>query len=60
VRRDQQAPFLTVLERTRVAAFPAGKHVGQAIAELITAHQLWSEWLGSGRVRKFAVIAEKQ
>jgi ubiquinone/menaquinone biosynthesis C-methylase UbiE len=32
----------------------------QATAELITAHQLWSEWLGSGRVRKFAMIAEKQ
>jgi SAM-dependent methyltransferase len=32
----------------------------QATAELIKAHQLWSEWLGSGRVRKFAIVAEKQ
>jgi ubiquinone/menaquinone biosynthesis C-methylase UbiE len=32
----------------------------QATAELITAHQLWSDWLGSGRARKFAMIAEKQ
>ena len=32
----------------------------QAAAELITAHQLWSDWLGSGRVRKFAIVAEKQ
>jgi len=32
----------------------------RAAAELITAHQLWSDWLGSGRVRKFAVVAEKQ
>jgi hypothetical protein len=32
----------------------------QAIAELITAHQLWNDWLGSGRVRKFAMVAEKQ
>jgi SAM-dependent methyltransferase len=32
----------------------------QATAELIMAHQLWSEWLGSGRVRKFAMVAEKQ
>jgi ubiquinone/menaquinone biosynthesis C-methylase UbiE len=31
----------------------------QATAELITAHQLWSDWLGSGRVRKFAIVAEK-
>jgi SAM-dependent methyltransferase len=32
----------------------------QATAELITAHQLWSDWLGSGRVRKFAMVAEQQ
>ena len=32
----------------------------QATAELITAHQLWSDWLGSGRVHKFAMVAEKQ
>jgi SAM-dependent methyltransferase len=32
----------------------------RATAELITAHRLWSDWLGSGRVRKFALVAEKQ
>ena len=32
----------------------------QATVELITAHQLWSDWLGSGRVRKFAIVAEKR
>jgi len=32
----------------------------QATVELITAHQLWSDWLGIGRVRKFAMVAEKQ
>src|SRR5215831_4066119 len=32
----------------------------QATAELITAHQLWSDWLGTGRVRKFAMVAKKQ
>jgi SAM-dependent methyltransferase len=32
----------------------------QATAGLITSHQLWSDWLGSGRVRKFAMVAEKQ
>ena len=32
----------------------------QATAELIAAHQLWSDWLGSGRVRKFAMVAEKR
>ena len=38
----------------------AGQIGTQATAELITAHQLWSDWLGSGRVRKFAMVAEKQ
>jgi len=38
----------------------AGQIGAQATAELITAHQLWSDWLGSGRVRKFAMVAEKQ
>ena len=38
----------------------AGQLGAQATAELITAHQLWSDWLGSGRVRKFAMVAEKR
>jgi len=38
----------------------AGQIGRRATAELITAHQLWSDWLGSGRVRKFAMVAEKQ
>jgi hypothetical protein len=37
----------------------AGQIGKQATAELITAHQLWSDWLGSGRVRKFAMVAKK-
>jgi ubiquinone/menaquinone biosynthesis C-methylase UbiE len=32
----------------------------QATADLITAHRLWVDWLGNGRVRKFAMVAEKQ
>jgi SAM-dependent methyltransferase len=38
----------------------AGQIGTQATAALITAHQLWSDWLGSGRVRKFAMVAEKR
>jgi ubiquinone/menaquinone biosynthesis C-methylase UbiE len=38
----------------------AGQIGTQATAELIAAHQLWSDWLGGGRVRKFAIVAEKQ
>ena len=32
----------------------------RATAELTTAHRLWCVWLGSGRVRKFAMVAEKR
>jgi SAM-dependent methyltransferase len=52
----------TALLRSYRADSPqiAGEIGTQAIADLITAHQLWSDWLGSGRVRKFAMVAEKQ
>jgi SAM-dependent methyltransferase len=30
-----------------------------ALDELLAAHRLWSDWLGDGRVRKFALVAEK-
>jgi SAM-dependent methyltransferase len=48
-----------------IAAFLADRadiaaQIGQrALNELVAAHRLWSEWLGSGRVRKFAIVAEK-
>jgi SAM-dependent methyltransferase len=32
----------------------------QATVDLIAAHRLWRDWLGSGRVRKFAMVAEKR
>jgi SAM-dependent methyltransferase len=38
----------------------AGQIGAPATADLITAHQLWSDWLGSGRVRKFAMVARKR
>ena len=30
-----------------------------ALEELITAHRLWGEWLAAGRVRKLALVAER-
>jgi SAM-dependent methyltransferase len=30
-----------------------------AVDDLLAAHRLWSHWLRSGRVRKFAVVAER-
>jgi ubiquinone/menaquinone biosynthesis C-methylase UbiE len=38
----------------------AGQIGTQATAGLITSHRLWSDWLGSGRVRKFAMVAGKR
>jgi SAM-dependent methyltransferase len=31
----------------------------RAVDDLLDAHRLWSDWLRDGRVRKFAVVAEK-
>lgn len=31
----------------------------RALDELLQAHRLWVHWLGTGRVRKFALVAEK-
>lgn len=32
---------------------------GRAVDRLVTGHRLWSEWLGTGRIRKLAVVAER-
>ena len=32
----------------------------QGLGDLLTAHQLWSDWMRSGRVRKYALVARKQ
>jgi SAM-dependent methyltransferase len=41
------------------AADIAAQIGGRALEELLTAHRVWSDWLRTGRVRKFAFIAEK-
>jgi hypothetical protein len=48
-----------------IAAFDAdadqiAAQIGRrALEELLAAHRLWSAWLQDGRVRKFALVAEK-
>jgi SAM-dependent methyltransferase len=32
----------------------------RALDELLAAHRLWAEWLATGRVRKFALVAERR
>jgi len=47
--------------RYRAGSSQIADQVGtQAAADLITAHRLWSDWLASGRVRKFAIVAQKR
>jgi ubiquinone/menaquinone biosynthesis C-methylase UbiE len=56
-----QAMATALLRCYRADSPQIARQIGtQATAELITAHQLWSDWLDSGRVRKFAMVAEKQ
>ena len=58
---EHHAIATALLRSYRADSAPIAGQIGsQATAELITAHQLWSDWLGSGRVRKFAMVTEKQ
>jgi ubiquinone/menaquinone biosynthesis C-methylase UbiE len=54
--------IVTALHRCyRAESVQIADQIGtQATADLITSHRLWIDWLGSGRVRKFAIVAEKQ
>lgn len=51
----------SLLRSYRADAAGIADQVGMRAAdELLAAHELWSGWLADGRVRKFAVVAEKQ
>ena len=54
------ATATALLQAFREDSAEVSQHVGsQALAELITAHEMWTGWLGGGRVRKFAQVVEK-
>jgi len=58
---SHQATATALLRSYRADSPQIAEQIGlQATAELITAHRLWSDWLGSGRVRKFAMVARLQ
>ena len=38
----------------------AAVYAAEGLEDLVTSHRLWSEWLASGRVRKFALVAERR
>jgi SAM-dependent methyltransferase len=50
-----------LLQWFRTDASDIARQIGPlALTELIAAHELWADWLGRGRVRKFAMVAEKR
>lgn len=56
-----QATAAALLRCYRADSLQIAAQLGtQATADLITSHRLWTDWLASGRVRKFAMIAVKQ
>jgi SAM-dependent methyltransferase len=58
---SHHATATALLQRFRADARNIARQIGPlALQELIAAHELWSDWLGCGRVRKFALVAEKR
>ena len=50
----------SLLDGYAAAAEAVSLQVGeQALKELLAAHRLWVEWMSSGRVRKFALVATR-
>lgn len=55
------ATAATLLHSFRSDSVDIARQIGrQPLGELLTAHHQWTEWLAGGRVRKFAMVAEKQ
>lgn len=58
---SHSATATALLQAFRADSAEIARQIGpHAFAELITAHELWSEWLSAGRVRKFALVAVKR
>ena len=63
--QDDSSPSHRAIADRLIDAFAAdataiASQIGRpALDELLAAHRLWSEWLGTGRVRKFAFVAQK-
>lgn len=57
----QHATATALLRAYRTEAAEIAARIGpRALADLLAAHELWRDWLGRGRVRKFALLAEKR
>lgn len=63
-QRDWSQPHRAVADSLRDELTRDGSQIAaqigqQALDDLLVAHRLWSDWLGEGRVRKIALVAEK-
>jgi ubiquinone/menaquinone biosynthesis C-methylase UbiE len=57
---SHHATATALLQAFRAESAEVAQQVGsRALAELITAHELWIDWLAGGRVRKFAQVVER-
>jgi SAM-dependent methyltransferase len=57
--RSHRAAAESLLEAYAADATGIAAWIGRrALDDLLTAHRLWVEWLSTGRVRKFALVAE--
>jgi ubiquinone/menaquinone biosynthesis C-methylase UbiE len=58
---SHSATAAALLQAFRNDQAEIARQIGKrALTELITAHVWWSEWLRCGRVRKYALVAEKR
>jgi SAM-dependent methyltransferase len=58
--RSHRATADSLIDAFTADAADIAAQIGHpAVQELLRAHQLWSDWLQAGRVRKFALVAEK-
>ena len=50
----------SLIEAFAAVACDIAAQIGdQALDDLLTAHRLWSDWLGEGRIRKLALVAHR-
>ncbi|WP_409332563.1 class I SAM-dependent methyltransferase [Trujillonella humicola] len=55
------ATAAALLRCYRAASDELGDRIGAgALADLLAAHELWADWLARGRVRKYALVAQKR
>ncbi len=58
--RSHRAVADSLIDAFAADATAIAAQIGRrALDELLAAHRLWSDWLGEGRVRKLAFVAEK-